>query len=357
MNRRELVLKRLYDYSEDELIYKHYYELRHDQDARRAYLASIETIARSHHLFIEEFPFISIPEYVSENNIPPYTGITSQMNVLLMKHLRYTPVFVHKQDFFELAYVFSGSCRQVIDGEEVPLKQGDLCFIPPLVMHTMEVFDDSIIINIQIRKDTFGDLFFNALRLNNILSDFFMSFLYSQTPAKRIVFSTGDDKSIQDVVLDMFEETLFRDQYSGRLLANMLQMLFVKTLRGYGQTASMKEKGTQAKSNQNTLQMISYINDNYRDITLESLADHFGYSVPYCSKLIREETGLSFVFFVRRVRMNRAASILSTSNIPVAVVGEMVGYENAESFIRAFQKEFSQSPSAYRKNALQNNGS
>lgn len=357
MTRRELVLKSLYEYSKGELIYKRYYELRNDDAARTAYLASVEDYVRKHYLFIQEYPFIAVPAYFSEMNIPPRTGITAEMNVHLMKHLRYTPIFPHKQDFFELAYVLSGSCNQVIDGEEVPLKQGDLCFIPPLVMHTLEVFDDSVVINVQMRRDTFGDLFFNSLRLNSILSDFFMSFLYSQTPAKRIVFSTGDDESIRNIVLDMFEECMFRDEYSERVLNSMIPMFLVKTLRGYSQTASLKTNISQVKSSQTALRLISYINDNYQDITLEKLANHFSYSVPHCSKLIRDETGMSFVFFVRHVRMTRAASILTSTNIPVAVVGEMVGYENTESFIRAFQKEFSQSPSAYRKNALQNNGS
>ena len=38
---------------------------------------------------------------------------------------------------------------------------------------TIEVFDSSLVLNLHIRRDTFDDVFFNALRYNNILSDFF----------------------------------------------------------------------------------------------------------------------------------------------------------------------------------------
>lgn len=215
-----------------------------------------------------------------------------------------------------------------------------MCFVPPFVLHTLEVFDDSVVINLQIRRDTFDDLFFNSLRANNILSVFFMSCLYSQNPAKRIVFSTNGDEEIRDLVLNMYEEIVFRDEYSARLLASMVPVLFVKTLRGYGKTASLKTATPQMRSSRIALRLITYINDNYKDITLEALAEHFNYSVPHCSKLIRDETGTGFVFFVRRVRMSRAASLLQTTSSSIADIGEMVGYDTTESFIRAFQKVY-----------------
>lgn len=349
MDRRANVLRKLLDYSEDEIIYRRYYELRGDDAARKALLAEVEDYAREHYLFLEEYPFIVIPKLFSENSILPHLGLSRESNVYLLKHNRYTPVFLHQQDFFEIVYAFSGSCNQRIGQQSVPLKQGDLCFIPPYVEHTMEVFDDSVMINLQIRRDTFDDIFFNSLRANSILSEFFMSCLYSQNPAQHIVFSTGDDQEIQNQILEMYEEMIYPDEYSRRLLSSMVPVLFVKTLRGYGNTARLGSSAQRSKTSQNALRLVAYINDNYKDVTLESMASHFNYSVPYCSKLIRDETGTGFVFFVRRVRMNRAATLLQSSNASVATIGEMVGYENPESFIRAFQKVYHQSPSAYRK--------
>lgn len=357
MTRRERVLDTLYSYNENEKIYKRYYELRDNDEARHAFMNRVEDYVRKHYLFIDEYPFISVPDFFSESNILPQLGLTKRMNVYLMKHDRYTPVFLHRQDFFEVVYVLSGSCDQMIDGEAVPLKKGDMCFIPPFVPHTLEVFDDSVIVNLQIRRDTFDDLFFNLLRYDNILSDFFMSSLYSQHPANRIVFSTGDDEEIPIWILEMYEEMLFPDEYSGKLLIGEISALFIKTLRGYGKTASLKKDTAHLRSSRNALRLITYINDHYRDITLEKLAEQFNYSVPYCSKLIRDETGMGFVFFVRRVRMNRAASLLQNTGSSVANIGEMVGYENTESFIRAFQKVYHQSPRAYRKSHSQGSAS
>lgn len=352
MSRKEHVLKKLLEYTEDEEIYRRYYELRDDDTARHEFLASVEAYAQDHHLFIEEYPFITIPTLFSERNISPLLGITEKENVFLMKHARYTPVFVHQQDFFEAIYILRGACRQMIDGEEVPLRRGDLCFIPPFVEHTLEIFDDSIAINLQIRRDTFDDIFFNTLRSNSILAMFFMSCLYSKSPTKKIVFSTGEDEEIENLILEMYEEILFRDEYSPRLLSSMTSLLFVKTLRGYSDTAILKSNTPEQRTSKRALRLIAYINDHYQDITLEELADHFHYSAPYCSKLIRNETGMGFVFFVSHVRMNRAAILLQNTNNTIVNIANMVGYENTESFIRAFQKVYKMSPGNYRKSIV-----
>ena len=105
------------------------------------------------------------------------------------------------------------------------------------------------------------------------------------------------------------------------------------------------------RTDSNKLHILSYINDNYRTVTLEGVASHFNYSVPHCSTLIRDETGAGFVNLVRRIRMNHAAALLLNTRTSVVDVACMVGYENPESFIRVFQKVYAMSPIAYRKNA------
>lgn len=73
------------------------------------------------------------------------------------------------------------------------------------------------------------------------------------------------------------------------------------------------------------------------------------YSVPHCSRLIRQETGVGFAAFVRNIKMNHAVSLLRNSRIPVSEISSIVGYENPESFIRSFQKVYHISPTTYRK--------
>lgn len=355
VNRGQLI-QNLLEYTEEEKVYKKLYELREQPEARGRYLNEIREYAKDHHMLIPEFPFGVHPELVSEDQFYPHLAISRGSNVNIVKHLRYTPVFRHAHTFFAVVYVLSGRCGHTLDGKDAPLTKGDVAFIPPYTVQTIEVFDDSVVLSLHIRKDTFDDVFFNILRYNNILSDFFMSHLYSRRPAKSILFPTGGDAEILDVILEMYREVTLDDEYSWRLLNNLVPVLFAKLLRGYSDQAVIRDHTEESGTENRRLRLLSYINDHYRDISLEDLAARFNYSVPYCSKLIRDETGAGFVAFVRRVRMNRAVSLLVNTKTSVADIGEMVGYENPESFIRAFQKVYQMSPSAYRKRQSENPG-
>lgn len=349
MINREKLMRELTEYTEDEKIYKKYYELRNDPQARRLYLAEIEDYVRKHHMIIPELPFTLHPVLLSEDLFYPSLAISRGSNINVVKHLRYTPVFEHAHTFFAVVYVLTGTCGHTLDGKDSPLKKGDVIFIPPYTTQTFEVFDDSVVLSLHIRKDTFDDIFFNILRYNNILSDFFMSHLYSKSPAKSILFPTGSDDEIQGMILEMYHEVQLDDDYSWRLLNNLLSLFFVRLLRGYSDQAVITDYSDHTKTESNRLRILSYINDHYRDVSLEELAAHFNYSVPHCSKLIRDETGIGFVAFVRRIKMNHAVSLLIHTKTSIADISDMIGYENPESFIRAFRKVYQISPAAYRR--------
>lgn len=75
-------------------------------------------------------------------------------NVIALKHYRYTPEFAHKHSFFEMSYVYSGSFKQKISGDEIVFKEGDICILTPNVEHSVGIFDDTVVINFLIYNDT-----------------------------------------------------------------------------------------------------------------------------------------------------------------------------------------------------------
>lgn len=94
------------------------------------------------------------------------------------------------------------------------------------------------------------------------------------------------------------------------------------------------------KSSLNTraLEMITYINDHYQDITLQSLAKHFHYTQEYCSRLIKAAAGTSFTDILRKVRLNRAETFLLTSSYSIETISHIIGYEEPGTFIRLFKR-------------------
>lgn len=95
---------------------------------------------------------------------------------------------------------------------------------------------------------------------------------------------------------------------------------------------------------------IQIIKDNLaQEHTLEQLADKVGLSGSYLSKLWKSEVGEGFRVCLTQLRMQKAAELLSTTNLKVYEVAEKVGYSNYRSFAAAFCEYYKINPKDYRK--------
>ncbi len=84
-------------------------------------------------------------------------------------------------------------------------------------------------------------------------------------------------------------------------------------------------------------------------ITLERLAEHFHTNRTTLSESFRKVTGLSIIDYLIRLRLQYAATLLRDTILPVSEVASRVGYPDVTSFGRAFRKQLSSTPSAYRE--------
>ncbi len=97
------------------------------------------------------------------------------------------------------------------------------------------------------------------------------------------------------------------------------------------------------------IEIISFIQTNYAEVTLESLSDHFHLSKPYLSKYIKEKAGMTFQEVVKEERMNKARILLKETQQTVETIASIVGYENVEHFNRLFKRAYGITPVQYRK--------
>ena len=98
-----------------------------------------------------------------------------------------------------------------------------------------------------------------------------------------------------------------------------------------------------------TIEIVSYIQQHYTEVTLEELAKYCHLSVPYLSKYMKEKTGKTFQEVVREERLRRARTLLRETNQTAEAVAEAVGYENVEHFNRLFKKTYGVTPIQFKK--------
>lgn len=348
MARMHLSMQDLMELNADEVFYKEMYLARKSPETFERFLAHVDKEdAVRRHLVIPDL----LPEIISYYMPDSEYFKDDERNVYISRHNRYTPSFLHRHDFFEIIYVYSGSCTQNIDLEQKRFKPGDLIFIAPNFYHTMEVFDDdSIVFNILLRKETFYSMFHPLMRGHEIISEFFSEGLYNSQQIRYLIFHPGDDhlQISQQNIMQMYEEQVDHDEYSDQILIGLLTYFIANTMREFKDTMESSLVDHKRRG-QDDFKVMSYIQENIATVTLNQVADHFGFSTAYCSRLIKSNTGQSFNDWKRIIRIRQAETMLRNTDRSIMDIGADLGYENPETFIRAFKKELHTSPSRYRK--------
>lgn len=348
----DLVVQHLRQYNDRERIYKEYYDLRGDPAAQeqlaRRYMQNDTLHTRRGMIdnwlfFPEVFPDQTPQDLFFSDEL----FFDPSADVMVLKHDRYTPLFTHTHTIFEISYVLTGACQQHIAGGDLRLKEGDFCFIALETPHSIGVFDDSIVLNILLKKNTFDDIYMHALRNKSILTSFFFDSLYDEYKTDYIIFHTGDDLNIRDLLLDMYVEQFEWDEYSNNQLTCMMSILLSRLMRGYAKTAELPV--SRKKDNSIRIEILNYLQNNYRTATLPDMAEYFHYSTSYCSRLIKESTGRTFAVLLQDIRLRQAEALLRTSNAGIEQISTRVGYENPESFSRAFKKQRGLTPTQFRE--------
>lgn len=268
-------------------------------------------------------------------------------NIMLYKHYRYTPEFIHEHEFFEILCIYDGQAHTSIQGIEHTLHKGDVCIIPPHTKHSIGIFDDSIAFNILIRGSTFQSTFFQSLTEDSALTHFFAHVLYRKTEGNYLIFHTANDPQIREMLENLYIEYLGHEKYSYTFLNSMLILLWAMLLRYHGgNIESILAKDTSGNS---MTDILNYLSQHYQTATLRETASHFGYSSSHFSTLIKEGTGQTFLQIIRNIKLEQACRALRETSLSNIAICELVGYDSPEHFMRTFKKNYGMTPGEYRK--------
>lgn len=99
--------------------------------------------------------------------------------------------------------------------------------------------------------------------------------------------------------------------------------------------------------------IIEYIDLNYGDnLQLNDIADKFGLSVQYLSKLFKSYTGTTFTEFYDKMRVTRSLYDLAHTQDKIIDIAYKHGFPNNNAYTHAFRKVTKMLPSDFRKKDL-----
>ena len=95
--------------------------------------------------------------------------------------------------------------------------------------------------------------------------------------------------------------------------------------------------------------IMSYIHNNFnKKLTNKSIGRLLGYHPNYVSLLIKQTTGLPLHKYIIRIRLEKAADLLVSSELSVSEIATACGFYDSAYFSGYFKKHFGTSPSKYR---------
>lgn len=230
----------------------------------------------------------------------------------------------HRHDFYEMEYVLDGEINYLLNGKTITLKKGELVFVTPSSVHEYDGTEDAPISTITVHFNveavrTFPELF--------LLEDGKISVAENLDTAFRL----------------LNEECSNKDRFSELALKNAFERVLILFLR------SARPLETKAPSN-DIFTVFSYINKNFsEDISLATLGNLCGYSTSYLCRLFKQETGLTPIQYLNKIRLESACRLLSSTDLSVVEICVECGFGCVRNFNREFKKTYSLTPIEYRK--------
>ena len=93
-----------------------------------------------------------------------------------------------------------------------------------------------------------------------------------------------------------------------------------------------------------------YINEHYQDSQLspQQIAECFGVSANYLPRKFQLLAGVSLNSYILQVRMSQAQKLLTSSDMPISEIANLVGIENESYFYKLFKKHCGCTPKEYK---------
>ena len=224
----------------------------------------------------------------------------------------------HFHNSIELFFVERGEYSIMIGGDRRTLKQGDVAFVDPYVLHSSGCVSGC------------NDFTVYVLVTSNV---YYSSTEWLEKETLPPFYSSGN----------AYSSLLSLISWGYGMRASMnddMRRGFVELLLGTLRTTASAQPRNGAKTGELTVDIIRYIGEHYSDdISLNALADKFGYEKTYISRVIGKATGMNLREYLNRLRLAAVESMRkSMPDEPMYKIVEACGFGSENTYYRCTKK-------------------
>ncbi|UKS28212.1 response regulator [Paenibacillus sp. HWE-109] len=153
-------------------------------------------------------------------------------------------------------------------------------------------------------------------------------------------FAHKNNKLLRDILAPSMNES--RKFHSPEMLKDWAMELIVQ-LRAYFDSGHQEQRSILIND------VHDFVDSNIGYVSLQSIADHVQLHPVYLSKIYKSETGKSISDYFFQVKMEKAAHLLTNSQLKIYEISTMLGYSTAHYFIKLFKEYSHMTPQEFRE--------
>lgn len=206
---------------------------------------------------------------------------------------------------------------------------------------------------VELVEQAFPDLVITDIRMPVMDGLALIRLLYEKHPQiKSIILSGYDDFKYAQEALKYGVSDFLLKPVKPLKLKSALQRVLLQLDAEHQKQSEIGARGLSPDELGELL--VDYLRTNYHtDIVLSRLAEQFGFTAEYITKVFKKHTGDTPLKYLTKLRINEAKQILvNQPSVEIKKVGELVGYMDSCYFSRVFKANTGEYPTEYRSRML-----
>jgi AraC family L-rhamnose operon regulatory protein RhaS len=261
----------------------------------------------------------------------------------------------HHEDFYALYVVQGGRGVHVINDHPYQIARGDVYITPPGTTHRYRDYHELRAEAFCFQADYFGEEELQALRSLPGFWSLLVSPNVEETARLRdyhLHLSPERHSEVEAMIEELNRERGANANVSRALVRGLFFRLLVFLARQHAQQrTALRHTSTRTARQQahNVAQVLQFCDEHFcESLSVPQLAAMMFLSPGRFSEVFTREVGMPPATYLRRLRLERAQTLLRTTSLSATEIAHRSGFSDLAQLSRAFRAVFGTTPSAYR---------